>query len=86
MNYITYTFKPGTSLFLALVSVVCITFLGMLYIIDSPVLFFSMVILYFSIVGAVLLGSLLGWLHYKESAPRIQRWNEQKGVFEDRIA
>lgn len=86
MNYITYTFKPGVSLFLALVSIVCIIIMGALYIVDNPLLFILTVIFYFSIVGAVLLGNFLRWLHYRETAPRVRVWNENKGEMEDRIA
>lgn len=85
MNYIRYTFTPGFSAFLVLVSLITIVMLSGFYLMNNPVYFASLLTLYLMLIIATLVGNWLRYLNYKRTAPRIQTWDQRRGKLVDHI-
>jgi hypothetical protein len=84
-SYLNFTFQPGFSVFVIVVQLITIVLLSICYLKDNPVLFIGLMILYSTMFLALLAGTYLRYLEYRERAPRVRVWNERKQRLEEQI-
>ncbi len=82
MRFLAYTFNAAFGLFVATLSLLTVVAMAALFVLEKPTAFLLTLCVYVSIFGAAMLGSYLKWIHYRQTAPKIIKYNDRTGKME----